>query len=137
DISPQPSPPSRRPLGRVTAINGAQAALAVEAGVATAGESAQITVGRFMGIMTGHSTVIGLITEVSEQQTNSQPATYRSIARLDLISEILTNGAAATFQRGVSDYPTIGDSAMLVDQRELRLIYGGADQDRAYIGNLH
>src|SRR5690242_20684394 len=123
-IPAQPSPASPRPLGRVTAINGSQATLAIEAGVSTAGEGAQVTVGRFMGIMTGHSTVIGLVTEVSEQQTNPQPAIYRSIARLDLIGEILKDGAEAAFQRGVSDYPTIGDSATLVDQHELRLIYG-------------
>jgi hypothetical protein len=137
EISHQPSLPNRRPLGRVTAINGAQATLAVETGVTTTGESAQITVGRFMGIVTGRSTVIGLVTEVSEQQTNPQPAIYRSIARLDLIGEILGRGPDITFQRGVSDYPTIGDSAVLVDQRELRLIYGGADQHRAYVGDLH
>ena len=96
DISPQPSTTSRRSLGRVTAVNGAQATLAIEAGVSTTGESAQITVGRFMGIATNRSTVIGLITEVSEQQTNPQPALYRSIARLDLIGEILKSGADTT-----------------------------------------
>src|ERR1043165_9381573 len=111
EVSAQPALVNRRPLGRVTAINGAQATLAVEASVSTAGENAQITVGRFMGILTGRSTVIGLITEVSEQQTNPQPAIFRSIARLDLIGEILKSGADTTFQRGVSDYPTIGDSA--------------------------
>jgi DNA helicase HerA-like ATPase len=139
-MTPQTSPQPAsllRPLGRVTAINGAQATLAIETGVSTAGEGAQITVGRFMGIVTARSTVIGLVTEVSEQQTNPQPAIYRSIARLDLIGEILKSGAEPTFQRGVSDYPTIGDSVVLIDQRELRLIYGGADQDRAYIGDLH
>jgi len=137
EVSAQPALVNRRPLGRVTAINGAQATLAVEASVSTAGENAQITVGRFMGILTGRSTVIGLITEVSEQQTNPQPAIFRSIARLDLIGEILKSGADTTFQRGVSDYPTIGDSAALVDQRELRLIYSGADEHRAHVGDLH
>jgi DNA helicase HerA-like ATPase len=58
---------------------------------------------------------------------------FRSIAMLDLIGEI---GGETKFQRGVADYPTLGNSAVLLDERELRLIYGGADKDRAHIGDL-
>jgi DNA helicase HerA-like ATPase len=126
---------SHHPLGRVTAINGSQATLAIDTGVRTAGDDAQVTVGRFMGIVNGKTVLIGLVTEVSEQQTN-QPAVYRSIARLDLIGEIHNNGTETKFQRGVADYPIIGDPAALVDEQQLRLIYGGADKDRAYIGDL-
>jgi uncharacterized protein len=129
------APISRKPLGRVTAINGAQATIVIETGVATGGDAAQVTVGRFMGIVNGDAVVIGLVTEVSEQQTSTQPALYRSVARLDLIGEL--HGSSGTqFQRGVANYPTIGDAAVLVDERELRMIYGGADKDRAYIGDL-
>jgi DNA helicase HerA-like ATPase len=123
---------SRKPLGRVSAINGAQATITIEAGVPTAGDLAQVTVGRFMGIVTGGTIVIGLVTSVTEQQMFPQPATFRSIAMLDLIGEIRTAG----FQRGVADYPSLGDAAVLVDERELRMIYGGADKDRAYVGDL-
>lgn len=127
---------SRKSLGRVSAIGGSQATITIEAGVPTAGDMAhdmaQVTVGRFMGIITGETIVIGLVTEVSEQQTFASPATYRSIAMLDLIGEIRATG----FQRGVADYPSLGNPVVLVDERELRMIYGGADKDRAYIGNL-
>ena len=123
---------SRKPLGRVSAINGSQATITIETGVPTFGDMAQVTVGRFMGIVTGETIVIGLVTEVSEQQTFAAPATFRSIAMLDLIGEIRTTG----FQRGVADYPSLGNPAVLVDERELRMIYGGADKDRAYIGEL-
>jgi hypothetical protein len=126
---------SRKPLGRVTAINGSQATIVIEAAVATNGDAVHVTVGRFMGIINGDSVVIGLVTEVSEQQTSQQPASYRSIARLDLIGEI-HGVSGAQFQRGVANYPTIGNPAVLVDERELRLIYSGADKDRAYIGDL-
>src|SRR3954469_5595029 len=77
--------PARKPLGRVTAVTGSQATIAIDAGVPTLGDTAQVTVGRFMGIMNHGAVVIGLVTEVSEQQISSQPALYRSIARLDLI----------------------------------------------------
>ena len=40
------------------------------------------------------------------------------------------------FQRGVTEYPNIGDAAMLLTERELRLVYGAADADHAHIGDL-
>jgi DNA helicase HerA-like ATPase len=123
---------SRKPLGRVSAINGSQATITIETGVTTGGDLAEITVGRFLGIINGDAIVIGLITEVTEQQTFPQPATFRSIAMLDLIGEIRETG----FQRGVADYPTLGNPAVLIDERELRMIYGGADKDRAHVGDL-
>jgi DNA helicase HerA-like ATPase len=126
---------SRRPVGRVTAINGSQATITIETGVPTTGDAAQVTVGRFMGIVNGDSLVIGLVTEVAEEQTFPQPAVFRSVARLDLIGEIREH-SDKKFQRGVAEYPTLGNPAVLMDERELRLIYGGADKDRAYIGDL-
>ena len=61
----------------------------------------------------------------------------RKIARLDLIGEIQSNGSGtARFQRGITDYPSIGDVAMILGERELRLVYGGADDDHAHVGNL-
>ncbi len=125
---------SREPLGRVTAINGSQATITVETGVSI--DAAQVTVGRFMGILSGDAIVIGLVTEVIEQQTFPEPAIYRSVARIDLIGEIRTAAAHSQFQRGVANYPSLGNPAVLVDERELRLIYGGADKDRAHIGDL-
>jgi len=51
--------------------------------------------------------------------------------------EIRTGEAgAARFQRGVTDYPNIGDAAALLTESDLRLVYGSADADRAHIGNL-
>jgi DNA helicase HerA-like ATPase len=135
---PAPStipPTSRKPIGRVTAINGSQATITIEAGVPTVGDAAHVTVGRFMGIVNGDALVIGLVTEVTEEQTFPHPAVFRSIAMVDLIGEIRPS-ADKQFQRGVAEYPMLGDPAVLLETRELRLIYGGADKDRAHIGDL-
>jgi DNA helicase HerA-like ATPase len=128
-------PRSRKPVGRVTAINGSQATITIEAGTPVVGEASQVTVGRFMGIVNGDSLIIGLVTEVTEEQTFPQPAIFRSIAMLDLIGEISLSGSTQ-FQRGVAEYPTLGSPVVLLDGRELRMIYGGADKNRAYIGDL-
>ena len=34
------------------------------------------------------------------------------------------------------EYPNIGDGALLLTERELRLVYGGADADHAHVGDL-
>ncbi len=123
-------------VGRVAGVSGSQAT--VELNVrAPSGEYS--TVGKFMGLTTGKSIVIGLITEVGEQAlaATSGGQSFRKVARLDLIGEIRAGEAgAARFQRGVTDYPNIGDGALLLSERELRLVYGSADADRAHIGDL-
>ncbi|MGI8525535.1 MAG: helicase HerA domain-containing protein [Pseudolabrys sp.] len=125
----------RTPLGRVISVNGSQASVVLAAGVQHPADAALITVGKFMGIMNGAKVIIGLVTKIEEQPNASQQ--FRNVAQLDVIGEIdpaASNGGA--FQRGVADYPTIGNSAVLMTERELKLIYGNADSDRAYIGDL-
>ncbi len=118
----------------MTAVNGSQATIVIEAGVPTAGEAAQVTVGRFMGIIRGTSTIVGLVTEVTEQQTNARSARLSQHCpprpdRRDRPGP--RNFSAAS--------PTIRPSAIRwcwsIDN-ELRLIYGGADNDRAHVGDL-
>jgi uncharacterized protein len=128
-----PTAQARPPIGRVTAINGAQASIVLEASVPVHGDAAQVTIGRFIGILIGRSVIVGLVTEVAEQQTNPEPAIFRTIARLDLIGEI---SAEHRFQRGVADYPAIGNTAVMLGPDDLRIIYGGTDDHHAYIGNL-
>src|SRR4029079_5521801 len=93
---------------------------------------AQVTVGKFLGIANGATMIIGLVTEIAEEQAGTQ---FRTVAHLDLIGELST-GAKNTFQRGVAEYPSIGDSAVLMSERDLKVIYGAADKDRAHVGDL-
>ena len=120
-------------IGRVAAVGGAQASVELQA--RTTGETA--TVGKFMGLIAGRVLIIGLITEVAEQAHPGAAATLRKMARLDLIGEISPDSAGKVrFQRGVTEYPNIGDGALLLGERELGLVYGGADTDHAHIGDL-
>jgi DNA helicase HerA-like ATPase len=121
-------------IGRVAHVTGSQAT--VELNARAAGEHP--TVGKYMGLMMGKSIIIGMITEVGEQATNgsSTGPTYRKVARLDLIGELRAENGSARFQRGVTEYPNIGDGAQLLPERALRLVYSAADADRAHIGDL-
>ena len=132
------APPGRPVIGRVISISGAHAELALTA-EPTANEDDNATVGKFAGIIANpRSVIIGLISEVKDQFNQAAAGERRSnIARLELIGEIKIAAAGQPgFQRGINNYPKIGDGALLMNEAELRLIYGGAASDRAHVGDL-
>jgi uncharacterized protein len=139
NVSPttnSPAPPARGYIGRVVSISGAKANLSL-VGNSQAGDEDHTTVGKFVGIISGRSVIIGLISEVNEDITLIGHGERRSIAQLELIGEIKSREAgSAYFQRGINHYPKIGDGAVLMNEAELRVMYGGAGSDRAHIGDL-
>ncbi len=130
------APAPSEAIGRVAAVTGAQASVELNARAAE-----QATVGKFVGLLTDKSIIIGLITEVGEQTIAAAGGigaapSYRKMARLDLIGELRNDNGKARFQRGVTEYPNIGDEAQLLPDGALRAVYGLADADRAHIGDL-
>src|SRR5476649_2583121 len=133
----QAAPTKLESIGRIATVTGSQST--VELAPRVAGTETA-TVGKFMGLTTGKTVIIGLITEVGERSFPAVAAghpTFRKIAQLDLIGELRTDASGkARFQRGVTEYPNIGDGAFMLTETELRLVYGSADADRAHVGNL-
>lgn len=82
-------------------------------------------IGSFVRIPVGFVDLFGIISQVGasavpENQIISQPYGNRWMT-LQLIGEAQRNG---NFQRGLSQYPTIGDEVHLVSEKELQRIYG-------------
>jgi len=129
--------------GRVVAVTGSQATVELDPQAAS---EEKATVGKFMGLMTDTTLIVGMITEVAVQAASllvagqapgSAAQSSRKLARLDLLGEVRTAAqGSARFQRGVTEYPSIGDGAKLLGDRELRAVYGAADSDHAHIGDL-
>jgi DNA helicase HerA-like ATPase len=132
--SASPTRPSRETLGRVLAVSGAQVTVGLSA---TGNTGTRATVGKFLGVISGGSVIVGMITEVGERPLSDHDPNCRTTAQLDLVGEIKANSAgAAFFQRGITEYPMIGEPAMLMTERELKLIYNGAHAVTANIGTL-
>src|SRR5947209_1497304 len=112
-------------LPRVIAVNGAQTSVGLPKAYLDALENSPPTVGKFLGVRRGTSLLVGMIIDVAV----APPATNRehgfhATARLDLLGEItMVDAPSARFQRGVTNYPAIGDPATLMSTREARLIY--------------
>jgi DNA helicase HerA-like ATPase len=96
------------------------------------------TVGKFLGICAGKSLLTGLITDVSLRADQSAPGTGDvAVAQLELIGEICNHETASPhFQRGVTTYPAIGDAAIFIGPRELRLIFHNRSSRTIEIGHL-
>jgi uncharacterized protein len=123
------------PIGRVAAVTGSKATIDLSA---RAPSSSGATVGKFLAVVTANGLIVGLITEIGEQMLTSadRGQAFRNVAEIDLIGEIRAQASGAQFGRGVSQYPNIGDPAIMLAEPELRLIYGSANGDRVAIGHL-
>src|SRR5262249_31210505 len=98
------------------------------------GEDLRITVGKFLAIEAGKSTVIGVITEVDG---GGKSADGQLIATTDLFGEIRRgDNAPGRFQRGISGYPVVGDKVEMLGSEGLRAVYDTAGADIITIGQL-
>jgi DNA helicase HerA-like ATPase len=140
--SPSTSPAASRAseagheiLGRVIAVSGAQ----VTVGLSTTRPSGdrRATVGKFLGIVSGGTVTVGMITEIAERRLGDPDSGCSSSAQMDLVGEIKINAAGnACFERGINEYPMIGEPAVLMGDRELRLIYNGFNAKPSHVGVL-
>ncbi len=113
------------PLGSVLSVQGSQAKIGLTSTGVGRPDQQRATVGIFLGIRSGAAILIGMITEVTlETSAAAREQGARATARVDLMGEIRArDNGAASFRRGVTSYPAIGDQAVLLSGRELQLIY--------------
>lgn len=129
--------PTPHPYGRVITVRGSQARVALLATKTSTIDEARATVGRFLSLKCGKSTIIGMVTEVSSQDLPTHPhETYFASGWVDLLGEILVDGTDMKFQRGVTVYPTIGDAVEPTSNQELRSVYARRKSSAVTIGTL-
>ncbi len=86
-------------------------------------------IGSFVKIPIGYIELFGIVTQVGasavpEMQQANQPYGNRWLS-IQLLGEGQRNGR---FERGLSQYPTIGDEVHLVSENDLKKIYGQPDR---------
>ncbi|HET7491191.1 MAG TPA: ATP-binding protein, partial [Bradyrhizobium sp.] len=122
-------------FGRVISVRGSLARVGLMATSHTSQSEIRATVGRFVSIRCTNSTIVAMITEVSCENLPAQD-NYIASASVDLLGEILGDAERQKFQRGVTHYPTIGDTVDLISNQELRTVYAPAGSDQINIGTL-
>src|SRR3954449_5528477 len=121
-------------FGRVISVRGSLARVGLLAASRMAVSEVRATVGRFISIRCASSTIVAMITDVSCEDLPSSN-NYVASAGVDLLGEIL-GGDRPKFQRGVTHYPTIGDTVELITNQELRTVYAPSGSDQINVGNL-
>ena len=122
-------------FGRVISVRGSLARVGLLAESQMPVSEVRATVGRFVSIRCNSSVIVAMITEVSCENLSSTDNLI-AIASVDLLGEILNAAGKAKFQRGVTNYPTIGDSVDLITSQELRTIYAPTGSDQINVGFL-
>lgn len=129
-------------LGHVGAVSGAKLSIRQFQGIASGiaiigGRSYRVgQVGSFVRIPQGYHDLYGIISDVGATATPEvlTDATARGERwmTVQLVGEIVE----ASFERGVSQYPSINDEVHLVTETDLEKIYGGSDVGQVTIGRL-
>src|SRR5450755_93809 len=122
-------------FGRVISVRGSLARVGLLATSQMGLSEVRVTVGRFVSIKCANSVIVAMITEVSCETLPSSDA-YIAIAGVDLLGEILGGPERPKFQRGVTNYPTIGDAVELITNQKLRTVYAPTGSDQINVGTL-
>jgi uncharacterized protein len=127
-----------QPLGRVISVCGSQAMVGLSAVPRQDLNEGRATVGKFLGIRTGNSLLVGVITNVSvESPALAKEHGCHSTAALDLVGEIKqSETTSGQFHRGVSEYPAIGDPVLAVSAHDLPLVFNVSGKSVIEIGHL-
>ena len=121
-------------FGRVISVRGSLARVGLMATSRTPPSEIRATVGRFVSIRCATSTIVAMITDATCEDLPTSDH-YVATAGVDLLGEI-SGGDRPKFQRGVTNYPTIGDAVELINNQELRTVYAPSGSDQIDVGTL-
>src|ERR1700689_4507149 len=122
-------------FGRVISVRGSLARVGLLAASQMGLSEVRATVGRFVSIRCSNSTIVAMITDVTSEDLPT-PDNYIASAGGDLPGGILGGPDRPKFQRGVTNYPTIGDSVHLITNAELRTVDAPTRSDQINVGTL-
>ena len=123
---------SKADLGAILSVTGSQATAHLPHHAEEEGEHARVTIGRLVAIHSDGSRVIGVVSRLT-----LQPSGPDIVADIDFMGEIKEDGPQGPyFQRGVTNYPTIGDRIALLQREELSLIHKIDEGETIKVGQL-
>ncbi len=135
--APHAPPAPTAVFGHITALTGSGARAHLETSALEAGdEDTRLTIGRLVGIRIGHSLVVGVIARMDSSSDDGDEAA-RLFADIDFMGEIRDYDTdRASFQRGISNYPTIGDPVSRLVHHDVAVIHRIDGNETIAIGRL-
>ncbi len=128
-------------LGCVLSVSGASVIIKLTAQVRSGlliigGRTHKIgQVGSFVRIPQGYNDLYGVISETAESAVLDVTG-LSSVEHRTIKVELLGESIGGEFERGMSQFPSIGDEAHLVTEKDLKRIYGSHTVGQVVIGKL-
>ena len=136
--SPALAPVDQSPeLGRIMGITGS-GAIARLFKAAGSAEDFRVTIGRLVGVTVDTSLIVGVVVRMHiSPPDEGDDGAGSLVADIDFMGEIKAYGTAdASFQRGVSAYPTIGNLVSRLDTGDVATIHRIEKGETIEIGRL-
>lgn len=131
---PSSSDPSR--LGTVEDVNGSTVSVKLSDSTPggllfVSGEAYRVgQVGGFVRIPSGYVDLFGIISQVGAGAAPGPPELTPQLGNRWLRVELVGEGRKGTkFERGISQYPSIGDSVHVATESDLKTVYAPGDED--------
>jgi uncharacterized protein len=131
-------------LGRIVAVTGSKAIVMLD--VQRSGEDGRLRttsqrpqMGTLFAIETTTSVVLAIVSALSVAVPAQHEGEHELwIAELDLVGELwkANTGQTASFNRGVSVYPSLGDRVRVASRAELKLAFCGDERHSVRVGAL-
>lgn len=130
------------PIGRVVSVTGSNAIIQISnAVISTSASSARPEVGTILKIRVPNGETIGILSGLSiPVPSGNADETEIMIAELQLLGEFRRgdDGTLSGFNRGVTGYPSLGDSVFQTTHEELHNIYSGSTTSSSVpFGTIH
>ena len=128
-------------LGKIAVVSGSAITVHLSQSVASGlsfinGQVYKIgQVGSFVRVPQGYQDLFGVVSEVGADALSDRPASFDDTGRwmsVELVGEVV----GGSFDRGVSQYPNIGDAVHLAIDEDLRRIYEAGGERHVAIGSL-
>ena len=125
-------------LGRITTVSGSGASARLFKNATGQEQPDSLTIGRLVGLHVESSLVVGVVTSMT--MSMPEPGDDESghlVAAIDFMGEIKNYDTdTATFQRGVSNYPTIGDAVSRLQTADIAVIHRIDTGDTIDVGGV-
>ncbi len=129
-------------IGRIVSVTGSKAIVLLDSaaeGSVRPPAAQRPEMGTLLAIETAHTTVLAIVSALSvpvPAQREGEAEIW--IAELGLVGELWKNttGRAASFNRGVTIYPALGDRVHLATKSQLELAFCGDPQHSVRVGTI-
>ena len=92
-------------------------------------------VGSFVRIPQGYNDLYGIVGSSNENSTIDHEENITSDSRI-IVVELIGESSCGLFDRGISQYPSVGDDVHMVLDSDLKVVYGTQSENLVTVGKL-